>query len=359
MSHFFKKFLQFLFFLALGVGIMYWVFVTQDKSYQAYCRENGIGPENCILWKKMLHDLLEVKWYYIVIIFLSFYLSNYFRALRWLIILEPLGYHPHKINAIGSVLVSYFANLGIPRSGEFVRAAIISRYEKIPLDKAFGTVVLDRMVDLISMAIIIFITILTQLSTFNVFYDKYLSEVSLTQKLILPILSILFLVVLYLTRNRWRNLLFFSNLKNRIRGFYEGLVVIKKIKQPRAFLLYTLLIWIWFYVMLFAALKSFGPTSQLSMIAGLVIYVFGSLGMLIPTPGGMGSYHYLIILVLAYYNINPVDAFSFANISFFCAQFADNVILGLAALLVMYIFNRRLKKKMASDNANNIIQSQG
>jgi uncharacterized membrane protein YbhN (UPF0104 family) len=89
-----------------------------------------------------------------------------------------------------------------------------------------------------------------------------------------------------------------------------------------------------------------------------VIYVFGSLGMLIPTPGGMGSYHYLIILVLAYYNINPVDAFSFANISFFCAQFADNVILGLAALLVMYIFNKRQKKTIISDQIENKIQTE-
>jgi len=358
LPQFFKKFLQFLFFLALGVGIMYWVFVTQDKSYQAYCRENGIGVDDCVLWRKMLHDLLEVKWIYIVIIFLSFYLSNYFRALRWLIILEPLGYHPHKINTIGSVLVSYFANLGIPRSGEFVRAALISKYEKIPLDKAFGTVVLDRMVDLISMAVIIFITTLTQLSTFRIFYEKYFSEVSLGQKLILPSIFLVFLVILYLTRNRWRNFLFFSNLKNRIRGFYEGLVVIKRIKQPRAFMLYTLLIWVWFYVMLYAALQSFEPTAHLSLIAGLVIYVFGSLGMLIPTPGGMGSYHYLIILVLAYYNINPVDAFSFANISFFCAQFADNVILGLAALLVMYIFNKRQKKAIISDQIENKIQTE-
>jgi uncharacterized membrane protein YbhN (UPF0104 family) len=104
-------------------------------------------------------------------------------------------------------------------------------------------------------------------------------------------------------------------------------------------MLYTLLIWVWFYVMLYAALQSFEPTAHLSLIAGLVIYVFGSLGMLIPTPGGMGSYHYLMILALSFYGINELDAFSFANIAFFSAQFATNILMGIAALIYLPIVN--------------------
>ena len=77
----------------------------------------------------------------------------------------------------------------------------------------------------------------------------------------------------------------------------------------------------------------------------MVIYVFGSLGMIVPTPGGMGSYHYLVILALAYYNIPPGDAFSFANISFFTAQFANNIILGIIGLISMYFFNKNYQPK--------------
>lgn len=358
MASFLKKTGQFLLFLGLGVAILYWVFLKQEVSYQAYCAETGIGPEDCILWKKLWNDLLAVRWYYVLLIFLAFYLSNYFRALRWLIIFEPLGYRPHKYNAIGTILVSYFANLGLPRSGEFIRAAMISRYEGIPLDRSLGTVAIDRIVDLIAMGLIIFITVLTQIPAFSALYDKHLSDVPLYQKVILPIAGLVALVILYMTRHSIKHFPLIRSVKHRIKGFYEGMSSIKRIREPRAFLLYTVLIWVWFYVMLFSALKSFEPTAHLSLSAALVVYVFGSLGMLIPTPGGMGSYHYLVILSLAYYNIHPVDAFSFANISFFCAQFANNLLLGVSALIFLYFFNKSRKKSLQTAQNKGLSESQ-
>lgn len=348
LASFLKKTGQFILFLGLGVAILYWVFLKQEVSYQAYCAETGIASEDCILWKKLWKDLLAVRWYYVLLIFLAFYLSNYFRALRWLIIFEPLGYKPHKYNAIGTILVSYFANLGLPRSGEFIRAAMISRYEGIPLDKSLGTVAIDRIVDLIAMGLIIVITVLTQIPAFSALYDKHLAEVPLYQKVILPLTGLVALIAIYLARHSIKHLPLIRSLRHRIKGFYEGMSSIKRIKEPRAFLFYTVMIWVWFYVMLFSALKSFEPTAHLSLSAALVVYVFGSLGMLIPTPGGMGSYHYLVILSLAYYNIHPVDAFSFANISFFCAQFANNLLLGVSALIVLYFFNRSRRKAKQS-----------
>lgn len=339
-----KKLIQFVVFLGLGLGILYWVFIHQEKSYFAYCAQNGIAAENCSLWQKLWNDMLGVHWIYVILIFISFYLSNYFRALRWLMIFEPLGYHPKKINSVGTILVSYFANLGLPRSGEFIRAALISRYEKIPLDKSLGTVFIDRVLDLIAMTLIILFTILTQISAFKALYDTHLSSVPVYQKLILPVLGLVSMVVIFLTRHQWKNFPLIRNIKHRVRGFYEGVSSIKKIKNRKLFILYTLMIWVWFYIMLFAALKSFDPTAHLSFSAALVVYVFGSLGMLIPTPGGIGSYHYLVILSLAYYNIHEVDAFSFANISFFMAQFATNLILGLSALFIMYYYNKSVKK---------------
>ncbi len=340
-----KSIIKFIVFLLLGVGLLYWVFRSQDISYQAYCASHQIAPEDCILWKKMLKDFLSVKWIYIVFIFIAFFLSNYFRSLRWYLLLDPLGYKPHWINSLGAVLVSYLVNLGIPRSGEFVRAAVLSKYEKIPLDKAFGTVVLDRLVDMLSMFIIICFTILLQLPTFSKFYNDQLAQLPLVQKLIIPGLLILIILILWFTRNTWRKYPIVRTVKSKIQGFYEGLMVIKKIKQPRAFFFYTISIWFWFYVMLVCALKSFEPTSHISLASSLVIYVFGSLGMIVPTPGGMGSYHYLVILALAYYNIPPGDAFSFANISFFTAQFANNIILGIIGLISMYFFNKNYQPK--------------
>jgi len=348
LSSFVKKFAQFLLFLAIGVAILWWLYIRQDESYKAYCELNQIASEDCILWKKLWSDLIGIRWPYVIVVFLAFYLSNYFRALRWLIIFEPLGYRPTKINTIGTILVSYFANLGFPRSGEFVRAAMISRYENIPIDKSLGTVFIDRVMDLIAMALIILLTVMTQIPAFSALYESHLAEVSIYKKLILPVLALVFSILVFLTRHTWKNWPIIRNFKHKVKGFYEGVSSVKKIKEPRAFIIYTIMIWLWFYVMLYAALQSFIPTAHLSLSAGLVIYVFGSLGMLIPTPGGMGSYHYLVILCLAYYQIDPVDAFSFANISFFCAQFATNLVLGITALIVMYFYNRSRRKKIGS-----------
>ena len=96
--------------------------------------------------------------------------------------------------------------------------------------------------------------------------------------------------------------------------------------------------------MLFFALKSFPPTASIPPSAGLAIYVFGAMGMIIPTPGGVGSYHYLTMLGLSYYGINEIDAFSFSNIAFFSAQFATNILLGIIALIVLPIFNANYTK---------------
>lgn len=322
---------------------MYWVYIRQDASYQAYCIQNSIPAEDCILSKKLWNDLVNVKPIFLVIILVAFLISNYFRSLRWRMILSSIGYNVKEVNSLGPILVGYFANLGLPRSGEFIRAALLTRYEKIPITVSVGTVVLDRLVDLVSMSIIITFTVLTQTDTFVRLYQEHLSHIPIIQQLIIPVSGILFLVVTFLTRNIWKHWKFIQLLKSKITGFLSGLLAIRKIENKLKFLFYTIMIWVWFFVMMYASLKSFGPTSQLSISAALVIYVFGSLGMLVPTPGGMGSYHFLVILALYYFGIHEVEAFSFANISFFSAQFATNIILGISALITLYIYNRKPK----------------
>lgn len=343
MSSLFKQILQFTLFLGLGIGIMYWVYLKQDASYQAYCIQKSILPEDCNLPKKLWNDLLSVKPVFILIIFGAFFLSNYFRSLRWRMILNSIDYNVKGINSIGPILVGYLANLGLPRSGEFIRAALLTQYEKVPITVSVGTVVLDRLVDLMSMAIIIIFTIFTQSETFLRLYQEHLSDIPLVQQLILPVLGLLFMILVFFTRKIWKNWPWVQWIRSKIRGFLDGLLAIRKIKNKSAFLFYTVMIWVWFFVMMFASLKAFEPTSHLSISAALVIYVFGSLGMLVPTPGGIGSYHFLVILALSYFGIHEVEAFSFANISFFSAQFANNIFMGLCALFTLYFYNRKNK----------------
>ncbi|MCC6815299.1 MAG: flippase-like domain-containing protein [Saprospiraceae bacterium] len=320
---------------------MYWVYLKQDASYQAYCLQNGISQDNCNLLVKLWNDLLNVKPVFILIIFGAFLLSNYFRSLRWRIMLESIDYKVEGVNSIGSILVGYLANLGLPRSGEVIRAALLTRYEKVPITVSVGTVLLDRLIDLLSMCCIVVFTILTQYETFLRFHRDHLSNIPIFQQIIIPLLSILLLIIIYTTREKWKNFSIVKQIIQKLKGFLVGLLAIRKIRNKSVFIFYTVMIWFWFFVMMYASLQSFAPTAHLSISTALVIYVFGSMGMLVPTPGGMGSYHFLVILALSYFEIQEVEAFSFANISFFAAQFANNIVLGIGAMLVLYFYNRK------------------
>lgn len=354
MSKHLNKIFQFFLFLGLGAGLMYWIYIKQAHSYDAYCLEQNIPQSDCNLIDKLWNDLLHVKLIYVFIIFIAFFLSNYFRSLRWRMILQSIGYNIRPINSIGSILIGYLANLGLPRSGEFIRAALLSKYEKVPLTISVGTVVLDRLLDMLAMFFIILFTVITQRKTFAQFYYDHLAHIPLIQQLFFPVLGLMILIIGFFTRNIWRDWPTVIKIKNKIRGFLDGLLAIRNIEHKASFFLYTSMIWVWFFVMMYCALKSFGPTESLPLSSALVIYVFGSLGMLVPTPGGMGSYHFLIILSLSYYGIHQVNAFSFANISFFSANFANNLTLGLSAIIVMYFYNKKYPKQVEESLMNNI-----
>ncbi|MDQ3141837.1 MAG: flippase-like domain-containing protein [Bacteroidota bacterium] len=344
MPSLFKTILQFILFLGLGIVIMWWIFHQQSLTYHTYCVQNNISAEDCNLWKKLYADIKTVHWPLIACVFVSFIISNLSRAKRWQIIFSSIGNKIHYINSFGAVLVAYLVNLGIPRSGEFVRAGLISKYENISFDKSFGTIILDRIIDMICMCLLIGVFILLQWNVFLRFYNEQFSSESLFKK-IAPLLLIFgFFAFLYFTRSIWRNWKLARWLSNKIKGLMEGILAIRTLDRPFSFVFHTVIVWVGYYMMLFFALKAFPPTSQISPLETLGVYVFGAMGMVVPTPGGMGSYQFLIIMALSYYGINEVDAFSFSNIAFFSAQFATNIILGIFGFALLSWFNKKEKQ---------------
>jgi len=136
-------------FFGLGIGILYLVFARQSAAYQADCALKGIAASECSLTQKIINDVSHADYRWIVLTILLFILSNVFRALRWKMMIEAIGYRPRFINLFGTIMINYLANLTIPRSGELIRAGMISKYENIPVEKAFGTIVTDRLFDVI------------------------------------------------------------------------------------------------------------------------------------------------------------------------------------------------------------------
>ncbi len=272
-------------------------------------------------------------------------ISNVFRALRWKQLLEPLGYKPAFINALGATMIGYLANLGFPRVGEIVKPGILTKYDNIPLEKGIGTIVVDRILDIISLLFIIGLAVLLSFETFQEYFEANFSIARAESLKIFLILA--FVGLLGLMSVNW--ILKRSNSKNKLvlliqslwTGFVEGLVSIKKVKNLPLLISYTILIWLMYYLMTYLCFFAFAPTANLGMTTALIVFVFGTLGIVFPSPGGMGSYHFLVSQALIIYGLSSADAFSFSNIIFFTIQIFGNIFFGILFLVILPIVNKK------------------
>lgn len=343
-----KKVLQFLLFLGIGVGIMYLVFRSQNAAFQEQCRLDGIPSDQCSMTDKLLHDFSTVHLGWLLAVIVAFTLSNIFRALRWQMLLEPMGYRVRFSNSLLTILLGYFANLGFPRMGEVVRAGSLARYERLPLEKVVGTLVIDRLMDVVCLALVVGAAFLLEGNTLLEFIRQMPSDnaaptTPLWQSPWLLILASLFAAAAllgFLLRQKLREIALIKKVAGMLQGFWNGLRSILLLKNPALFLLYSGGIWLMFYLQCVFNLWSFPPTAHLDASAALMIFVFGTLGFLIPSPGGMGTYHTLCIIGLSVYGISGSDGFSYANIAFFAIQILYNFVAGTLALVLLPIINK-------------------
>jgi uncharacterized membrane protein YbhN (UPF0104 family) len=152
-------------------------------------------------------------------------------------------------------------------------------------------------------------------------------------------MAVLVLILLILFREKIMQTAFFEKIVNLLKGFWDGIMSVSKLESPALFIFYSVMIWAAYYLMFYSYLPAFGATAHLGFLVALMVFVFGTFGIVIPSPGGMGSYHFLVMAALALYGVNGSDAFSFANFSFFATHFC-NIILGLIAVIFLPMINR-------------------
>ncbi len=337
--------LKFALFISIGVVILYLLYRNQNAAYQANCALNGVPAENCSLLQKLWDDFKSVNYFWIFIIFIVNIISNMSRAIRWTMLLETLGYQPRVTNAFLATFIGYFTNLGLPRMGEVVRAGMMARYEHIPAEKVFGTVAVDRLVDVLSILVVTALAFLLDFDTIWRFVDGYVNlgdKFGGSSNFLLAFASVagVLIVLFFILRKRLLEYAFFKRIAKIAQGFWQGLQTIGKVKRPWLFVLHSINIWFMYYLMCYFCFWAFVPTASLTPVAALIVYVFGAWGMVVPSPGGMGTYHFLAQLALGFYGINGDDAFSWANISFFLGSMAGNVIGGILSLILLPIVNK-------------------
>jgi len=344
MDNMFKKAIQFLLFFGIGATILYLVFRSQNAAFMEQCRLDGVPEDQCSLTDKLLGDFSTVHVGWLLMVMLAFTVSNILRALRWQMLLEPIGYQARFHNTFLTILLGYFANLGFPRMGEVIRPGSLARYEKAPLDKVMGTLVIDRLADVVCLGLVVGLAFLFEGTTLLNFINANRQSAAPTGGIslswILLLTGLIMLGAGYMFRARLQELTLVKKGLEVVKGFWEGLRSVLKLRNPVMFTVYSLGIWVMFYLQCYLNLLAFPPTAHLGAGAALMVFVFGTLGFVIPSPGGMGTFHALCIAALALYGINGGDAFSYANISFFAIQIFYNIIGGVSSLVLLPVLNK-------------------
>ena len=294
----FKKILQVVFPLLLGAFILIWVY--RDFNFQR------VG--------EVLVNGMNYGWIALSLVFGVF--ANLFRGWRWKLALEPLGEYPKTANCVYAIFISYASNLVIPRVGEVTRCGVLSKYDGVSFSKSLGTVVSERMIDTLCVGLITGAVLLMQMPVFTDFFaetgtnvGKY-AEVLTSAHFYLIILCVLAILVLvfFLVRN----IALFAKLKGIIQNVWQGIVALKDIKQIPLYLFYTIGIWGCYFLEFYLAFYAFGFSAHLGITAGMVMFVVGTLAVIVPTPNGAGPWHFAVMTMMMLYGVGKEDAGIFA-----------------------------------------------
>ncbi len=343
-------------FFSVGGIILYFLYQSQASAFAEQCEIDGIPPSECNYFTKLIGDFKSVKIPWLLLVMAMYLFSNISRALRWMMMFKPLGYKIKFSNAISTLMFGYFANLGLPRLGEVLRPLALSRYEKIGVEKVLGTIVAERALDFIMLFVFVGLALFFEYDTLwsfieenQAFYDKIEPIISSPLFYLFILLSMV-LVFYFFKSKAFRNSKIGLKFLNLYEGLLAGIKSIFKLEKPFLFVVHTVFIWVMYFLMTRLCFYAFEPTSHLSLVAGLMIFVFGTLGIIFPSPGGMGSYHALLMAGLAIYGIDQNDGFSFANILFFSIQLFCNVLFGLMAYLLLPLMNKNYEGTLLTEN---------
>jgi len=318
--------------LGIGVALVYLIV-------------SKITPDD---WKNIKLAAANANYFWVVVSLAIGALSHLLRAARWRILIEPIDKKPGLANTFFAVMIGYMANYALPRLGEVSRCGVLAKYEKLSFAGLVGTVIVERIIDLLML--LLFFAIMLLLN-FNKVYSIIKNKATTvfqskwdSFKHINPIILILIAVVLiggiwFLYKKKDK---FLGFTKKFIGNFLGGIKSIGSLKKPVLFWFYSIAIWIMYLLMLYVCFLCFSETSHLTVLDALVVLSFATFGV-IATPGGIGAYQWIVISVLTHiYFISQSISFTLAWI-IWGSQLILVVLLGLISLLLLPIINKNDK----------------
>ena len=294
----FKKILQVVFPLLLGAFILFWVY--RDFNFQR------VG--------EVLTGGLYYRWIALALVFGVF--ANLFRGWRWKLALEPLGEYPKTANCVYAIFISYASNLVIPRVGEVTRCGVLSKYDGVSFSQSLGTVVSERMIDTLCVGLITGLVLLLQMPVFATFFAETGTNVGRYAEVLTSghfyLIILCALAILVLAFFLIRNIALFAKLKGILQNIWQGVIALKDIRQIPLYIMYTLGIWVCYFLEFYLAFYAFDFSAHLGITAGLVMFVVGTLAVIVPTPNGAGPWHFAVMTMMMLYGVGKEDAGIFA-----------------------------------------------
>lgn len=233
---------------------------------------------------------------YIWVLFAAVFgvLAYWFRAIRWNLLLEPMGYKISNANAFWTISFGYLMNLTIPRSGEVARATALYGVERVPVDKSFGTIILERVVDLVCMMGFLGLTLIFKYDVIVSFFKNSKIEINPTKIIIVIVAMIAAVSSFFIFKNKLAKVPGLGKIIGVIDGIMLGLTSILRLKLKGKFILYTLGIWVSYFMATYLVCFALPETSGFTVADGFFIIVVGTLGMIVPASGGIGAFNLAI-----------------------------------------------------------------
>ena len=294
----------------------------------------------------MVKDILNARFGWIMLSVLFGVVAFVSRAVRWRMLMEPLGYRPKMSNTFNSMMLGYLANMAIPRLGEITRCTVLSQKEKIPFNILFGTVIVERAMDLIMLALSLVVASLLELNLIGGFiYREIIDPIvvkaeSLFDPLIIVVLIVLVVIALIvffliLKKSKKTTGVLPSFIK-QMHGLIDGIKSVFKMKNTFLFFAHTIFIWVMYFFMSYVCFFALDETSGLGFKAGVFILAIGGIGMAAPVQGGIGVYHILVQQGLLMFGIDAQSGLTYATIVH-TSQTLMILILGAVSMAILFM----------------------
>ena len=330
--------LQYFIFLGGGIFLVWWQLKSMSKVERA----------------DFNHALSFANYWLIIPVVIMSLLSHISRALRWKLLMEPLGYKPTLKNVLAVIMVGYLANAAVPRLGEVLKCTFLARYERLKVDKLVGTILLERTFDLFCYMVFIGITVLIQINLIGGYVKVKLQNIisggNIPIWLRLTLITIAFFAVIAIMRfvfKRFADNKIISRIRNFISGIGLGFRTVKHMRKRKLFVAHTIFIWAMYLLQIYTGFFAMEGTSHLDLKAACSVLTLATLAM-IATPGGIGSFPIFVMETLLIYNITSPLGKAFGWLLW---GVSTGIIIsaGLISLLLLPLMNTK-KYEISSGN---------